>query len=226
MISILLVEDDERVADALSGALKRMNYDVHRVATGKTALERVDVDLILLDLGLPDMDGMDVLTRIREKSTVPIVALTARGNNDSRVEGLRRGADDYVVKPFSLSELQARIEAVLRRTGLQSENVSSTIEVGQLLIDTMSHEVTLNAQSIALARKEYDLLVVLASEAGRVFSRADLLLKVWHTVWVGQSRTVDVHIGILRQKLGDNAYIRTVHGVGYALDTDRCNLGS
>ena len=148
--------------------------------------------------------------------------LTARGNNDARVEGLRNGADDHVVKPFSLSELDARIEAVLRRTGIQAGGQASDIEVGRLKIDALAHVVEIDGLVVQLARKEYDLLVVLASEPGRVFSRADLLLKVWHTVWAGQSRTVDVHIGILRQKLGDAEIIRTVHGVGYALDVNKC----
>ncbi len=222
VISILLVEDDERVADALVGALERMGYAVERAANGADALKANEPDLVLLDLGLPDMDGLDVLAKFRERSSVPVVILTARGNNDARVNGLRQGADDYVVKPFSLSELEARIEAVLRRTGLQAGGQSNHIEVGRLKINALAHVVEIDGREVHLARKEYDLLVVLASEPDRVFSRSDLLLKVWHTVWAGQSRTVDVHIGILRQKLGDTEMIRTVHGVGYALDVDRC----
>lgn len=222
MTSLLLVEDDERVADALVGALDNMGYAVERAINGADALAATRPDLVLLDLGLPDIDGFSVLTQLREQSTVPLVILPARGNNDDRVRGLRQGADDYLVKPFSLSELEARIEAVLRRTTSTPADQASTIELGRLLIDPVTRLVEIDGRIVHLARKEFDLLVVLGSEPGKVFSRTDLLGKVWHTVWAGQSRTVDVHIGVLRQKIGITEAIRTIRGVGYALDLDRC----
>lgn len=219
MVSLLLVEDDVRIAEALAAALKQAGFTVAHAANGADALEADPADLILLDLGLPDIDGLDLCKQIRNHSTVPIIALTARGTPEERVAGLKMGADDYLVKPFSLPELQARIEAVLRRTGLTTERLD-TIVLGDMVIDQRSNTVTIDDRPVQLSRKEYELLVVLAEDAGKAFSRADLLLKVWHTAWEGKSRTVDVHIGLIRQKTGRPDMIKTVHGVGYTLSVD------
>jgi DNA-binding response OmpR family regulator len=216
MIRVLLVEDDERIAAALASALGSDHVAVQCVATGAGALEAEPADIVLLDLGLPDMDGVDVCRRLRERSDVAIIALTARAAPADRVVGLKAGADDYLLKPFSLAELNARIEAVLRRTGLAAD-APEGIEIGELTIDQFGHEVTVGGRPVRLLRKEYDLLVVLATHPGRVFSRAELLLKVWHTSWEGKSRTVDVHVGLIRQKTELPDLIKTVHGVGYVL---------
>ncbi len=215
---LLLVEDDERVASAVVPALCRAGYDVSHVSTGTAALaQAATVDLVLLDLGLPDIDGVEVCRRLREDSDIPIIAVTARGGAPDRVLGLRTGADDYIVKPFSLAELTARIEAVLRRAGTDDPRHQFQ-QVGGLEIDGSSHSVTFCGRLIQLTRKEYDLLALLASDPGRVFTRAELLEEVWHTSWEGRSRTVDVHVANVRQKLGEPTVIRTVHGVGYQLN--------
>ena len=216
MVSLLLVEDDSRIAAALAAALEQGGFTVEHAATASEALAAPESDLILLDLGLPDMDGLELCRQIRETSTVPIIAVTARGTPAERVAGLKMGADDYLVKPFSLPELHARIEAVLRRTGLTTQR-PKTIAVGDVVIDHRSNTVTVDGSQVQLSRKEYDLLVVLASDPDRAFTRADLLLKVWHTGWEGKSRTVDVHVGLIRQKTGRPELIKTIHGVGYKL---------
>lgn len=216
MIRLLIVDDDPRISAALSDALRRNGYDVSTAATAEEALASNRADLVLLDLGLPDMDGLDLCTELRKSSNVPIIAVTAKGAPTERVDGFKRGVDDYVVKPFSLIELEARIEAVLRRTGLGA-SADQTIEVGPLVIDEASHVASIDGQPIQLSRKEFELLTVLAKHSGQAFTRADLLLRVWHTNWEGKSRTVDVHIGLLRQKTGRPDLIETVHGVGYRL---------
>ncbi len=213
---LLLVEDDERISSALQYALGQRSYETHVVATGGEALVAEPVDLILLDLGLPDMDGLEVCRQIRETSDVPIIALTARGESSQRVAGLRTGVDDYIVKPFSLAELAARIDAVLRRTGHSADRLER-LEIGSVVIDQTAHSVEVDGREVQLTRKEYDLLVMLAGQPGTVLSRAEILEQVWHTTWLGKSRTVDVHVAVLRQKLGVPDLIKTVHGVGYQL---------
>ena len=216
VVSLLLVEDDTRIAAALAAALEQGGFAVEHAASAAEALAAEESDLILLDLGLPDMDGLELCRQIRARSTVPIIAVTARGTPAERVAGLKMGADDYLVKPFSLPELHARIEAVLRRTGLTTQR-AKTIEIGDVVIDQRSNTVTVAGAHVQLSRKEYDLLVVLASDPDRAFTRADLLLEVWHTGWEGKSRTVDVHVGLIRQKTGRPELIKTIHGVGYKL---------
>ncbi|MEM9565208.1 MAG: response regulator transcription factor [Actinomycetota bacterium] len=220
---VVLVEDDQRVASAVIDALSALDYDVEHHATGLDALRATDGDLMLLDLGLPDMDGLDVCRAVAARSTMPIIAVTARGAVDQRVDGLRAGADDYVVKPFSIAELEARIEAVLRRSGRLDEHTAgaepAAVTVGDVAIDHDGHQVTVDGETISLTPKEFDLLAVLASRPGHVFTRGELLLQVWHSTWEGRSRTVDVHVGSLRNKTGRSELIRTVHGVGYALDS-------
>lgn len=219
MIRLLVVDDDPRIASALADALQRKGYDVTTAANAAEALAAAPVDLVLLDLGLPDMDGLDLCTELRKTSNIPIIAVTAKGAPTERVEGFKRGVDDYVVKPFSLIELEARIEAVLRRTGL-GISADQVIEVGPLRIDEASHVATIDGQPVQLSRKEFELLTVLARHPGQAFSRSDLLLRVWHTSWEGKSRTVDVHVGLLRQKTERPDLIQTVHGIGYRMNAE------
>jgi DNA-binding response OmpR family regulator len=217
---VLLVEDDVRVAGALETALRRRGYDLLRAGTAAEALAAPPVDLVLLDLGLPDGDGLDVCRELRRRGDVAIIAVTARAEERDRIAGLRIGADDYVVKPFGMAELQARIDAVMRRAA-RSAVRQGEVKVGPLVIDLDAHRVTTEGAEIALTRKEYDLLAALARRAGAVVTRDQLLADVWQTTWVGSPHTVEVHVASLRGKLGDPALVQTVRGVGYRLRTDR-----
>lgn len=213
---ILLVEDDRRVATAMNSALTRRGYEVEHAATVAAALSAAPCDLVLLDLSLPDGDGLDVCRELRQRSNrLGIIAVTARGEERDRVVGLRVGADDYMVKPFSMDELQARIEAVLRRAAYASPE-PVVIEAGRLSIDVAARNVTVDDRQVALTRKEFDILLSLARQPGLVISRDRILLDVWQTTWVGR-HTVEVHIGSLRTKLGDARLIESVRGVGYRL---------
>jgi DNA-binding response OmpR family regulator len=216
-VHILIVEDDDRVARALRSALVRHGYDVTLAGDAGSALaERADPPaLILLDLGLPDLDGVDLCRRLRSRSDVPIIVVTARGDEGARVTGLRAGADDYVVKPFGIAELLARMEAVLRRTGTVAP--TTAVDVGDVHVDLARREVTAAGREILVTRKEFDLLAALARRRGEVVARDELLAVVWDTAWVGSSRTLDVHVATLRAKLGRPAVIETVRGVGYRL---------
>ena len=214
-LRVLVVEDDIRLGNALSKALQRQGYEVLRAVTAAEALEAPPVDLILLDMGLPDGDGLDICRRLRrEGSDVPIIAVTARGEERDRVMGLRCGADDYLVKPYSLAELGARIEAVFRRVRPRPRQV---VEVEDLHLDLAAHTVTRNGRPIALARKEFALLARLAQTPGQVVPRERLIMDVWGTAWQGVGRTLDVHMATLRKKLGEPTLIETVRGVGYRL---------
>jgi len=214
-VRVLVVEDDIRLGNALSKALQRQGYEVLRAVTAAEALEAPPVDLILLDMGLPDGDGLDICRRLRrEGSDVPIIAVTARGEERDRVMGLRCGADDYLVKPYSLAELGARIEAVFRRVRPRPRQV---VEVEDLHLDLAAHTVTRNGRPIALARKEFALLARLAQTPGQVVPRERLIMDVWGTAWQGVGRTLDVHMATLRKKLGEPTLIETVRGVGYRL---------
>jgi len=218
---ILVVEDDDRVASALCAALTRAGYQVTRAADGAEGLTEVGrgaVDLVLLDLGLPDLDGLDVCRRIRAASGVPLIAVTARGTERDRVDGLRTGADDYVVKPFALAELLARIEAVLRRSRPAQSGAGLGATVGDLAIDLDSRRVTVDGGPVELTRKEFDLLVLLVRRRGTVVGREEILRAVWDTDWPGTGRTLDVHVASLRQKLDRPELVRTVRGVGYIVD--------
>ena len=209
------MEDDTRLADALAVALRRQGHEVLCAATVGGALAAPRVDLILLDFGLPDGDGIDVCRALRERGDdVAIIALTAREDVRDKVAGLRSGADDYLVKPYSLAELSARIEAVMRRARPRR---TSVISLGDVRIDLAGHQVTRDGRPIPLTRKEFELLVCLAREPGSVVSRDRLLLEVWRTVWLGAGRSLDVHVAKLRAKLGVPDLIETVRGVGYRL---------
>lgn len=213
---ILVVEDEDAIADPLVAGLRREGYDVSRVDTGEGALEASPVDLVLLDLRLPDLDGLDVCRRLRARSRVPIIVVTARGEEADRVVGLELGADDYMVKPYGLRELIARIRAVLRRTASLAAD-GGTSRVGELEVDERARRATLGERELELTPKEFELLAALARDPGAAVSRQRLLAEVWQTSWYGSSKTIDVHVAALRRKLGDPGWIETVRGVGFRL---------
>ncbi|MGK5739538.1 response regulator transcription factor [Micromonospora sp. URMC 103] len=216
---ILLVEDDRRVAAALTSALTRRGYEVEQAATVAAALSAAPCDLVLLDLTLPDGDGTDLCRELRRRSSqLGIIAVTARGEERDRVLGLRLGADDYVVKPFSMVELQARIEAVLRRTA-QATPERNLIEAGTVRIDVSARTVTVAGREVALTRKEFDVLLSLARQPGVAVPRDRILLDAWGTTWTDR-HTVEVHVGSLRGKLGDSRLVETVRGIGYRLRSE------
>jgi two-component system response regulator RegX3 len=221
---VLFVEDESSISGPFSKALAREGFEPVVAATAERALqlaEEIDPDIVLLDLTLPDGDGRDVCRAIRRRSNVPILMLTARGTETDRIVGLELGADDYVVKPFSGAEVIARIRAVLRRTGSQAlpEETPDAVTVGDLHVDPGARRVRLGGEELQLSRKEFDLLVELVIHAGRVVTRDDLMARVWDENWFGSTKTLDVHIRWLRQKLGDGPesprYLHTVRGVGF-----------
>ncbi|TDQ54949.1 response regulator transcription factor [Actinorugispora endophytica] len=216
---ILVVEDDDRVARGLVTALRNASYEVNRVATAEAALRAPAADVVLLDLGLPDADGIDLLRRLRERPAVAIIAVTARAEERERVRGLRSGADDYVVKPFGIAELLARIDAVLRRTRTARAGAGPepALRVGPLTVDVEAREARLDEAALPLTRKEFDLLALLAGRAPAVVSRDSILDQVWGASWESSSRTLDTHIAALRGKLGSAVRIQTTRGVGYRL---------
>ena len=219
-LDVLVVEDDDAIADSLEEALRRERFAVSRVSTGRDALEADVHDIVLLDLGLPDMDGFDVCRELRARGDRSvIIVLTARGDETDRVVGLEMGADDYLVKPFGFRELLARIRAVLRRAqqpGPEGRAEERTlIEAGPLRIDTRTREVTHHAEPLDLTPKEYDLLCYLASDAGAVFDRTRIMEDVWDPHWFGPTKTIDVHVGSLRRKLGNPDHIEAIRGVGF-----------
>ena len=215
---ILLVEDDSRVSSVMTSMLQRRGYDVEHAATATAALAAAPCDLVLLDLNLPDGDGVDVCRTLRARSEhLGIIAVTARGEERDRVTGLRVGADDYVVKPFSMVELQARIEALLRRT-VRSAAPREACVVGPLCIDSAARTVEVDGRPITLTRKEFDILASLARQPGVAIARERILLDVWQTTWSGK-HTLEVHVASLRAKLGRTDLVETVRGVGYRLRT-------
>ena len=211
----LVVEDDHSVSEPLISGLERNGIETTHVAYATQVVGALrGADVVILDLGLPDGEGLDVLREIRAISDVPVIIATARGEETDRIIGLELGADDYVVKPFSVRELAARIRAIARRRRTEPE-VSS----GSLVVDKNTRRVTFGDRAIDLTAKEFDLLAVLAEEPGKVYSRQELYTRVWDPVWVGTGKTLDVHIGSLRRKLDDPELIETVRGVGYRLGT-------
>ena len=215
---ILVVEDEDSIAEPLVDGLRREGFDVVRAATGGAALEAAEPDLVLLDLRLPDTDGLDVCRQLRERSDVPIIVVTARGEEADRVVGLELGADDYVVKPFGMRELIARIRAVTRRTS-ERTHAHGPLRVGGLEVDERARRAQLDGRPLDLTPKEFDLLAALARDPGAAVSRRRLLEEVWETTWYGSAKTIDVHVASLRRKLGDPGWIETVRGVGFRLRT-------
>jgi two-component system, OmpR family, response regulator RegX3 len=218
-LRVLVVEDDDGIAVPLEEGLSRAGFSVERVATGAAALDERECDIVLLDLGLPDMDGLDVCRQLRARSDVPIVAVTARDDEIDRVLGLEIGADDYVVKPFGMRELIARIRAVLRRTATRSESndAAAPQTIGSMEIDRRAHRVTVSGEEVALTPREFALLEYLAADPGAVRTRERIMDDVWDPHWFGPTKTLDVHIASVRRKLGDPAWIETVRGVGFRL---------
>jgi DNA-binding response OmpR family regulator len=215
-VKILLVEDEESIAAPLAEGLQREGFTVERAATGAAALEAGMADCVLLDLRLPDIDGYEVCRSLRMRSDVPIIMVTARGEEVDRVIGLELGADDYVSKPFGIRELVARIHAVTRRAA-GSRRPHDAIRIGGLEIDIRARRVRLDGRELELTGKEFDVLAVLGAEPGAVVTRQQLLERVWQTSWYGQTKTIDVHVGALRRKLGDAAWVETVRGIGFRL---------
>jgi two-component system, OmpR family, response regulator RegX3 len=220
--TILLVEDEESITTPLAEALEREGFTAHVARTAAEALElggRLRPDLVLLDLMLPDGSGFDVCRELRASSAVPIIIVSARGEEADRVVGLELGADDYVVKPFSAREVIARIRAVLRRTSAPARPADVPLEVGGVRLDPARRAVTVDGEPVELSRKEFDLLALLLSEAGAVVPRERLIDEVWDVNWFGSTKTLDVHVSGLRRKLGDDAgeprYLHTVRGVGF-----------
>lgn len=216
---VLLVEDDGGVADAVAGALAAHGHATVRVVRGADALVRhQDTDLVLLDLGLPDVDGLDVLRKLRKVSTTPVIVLTARGDERSVVRGLRLGADDYLVKPVRLAELLARIDAVVRRATRLDAQRSSVVRVRDLEIDLGARRVTTEDTEIELTAKEFDILAVLARNRGGAVSRQQLLDAVWGDAYLAVSRSLDVHLTQLRSKLARPGLVTTIRGFGFRLE--------
>jgi DNA-binding response OmpR family regulator len=213
---LLVVEDDDGIAEPLVEGLTREGFEVRRVANGADALAAPVPDLVLLDLRLPDMDGYAVARELRARSRVPIIMVTARGEEVDRVVGLELGADDYVVKPFGLRELVARINAVMRRVGERPEP-RAPAAVGGLVIDRRAHRVHLDGGEVDLTPKEFGLLALLAEDPGAAVDRRRILEEVWGSRWYGPTKTIDVHVSSLRRKLGDPGWIETVRGVGFRL---------
>jgi two-component system, OmpR family, response regulator RegX3 len=218
---LLIVEDEDAIMEPLAEGLEREGFAVTIARTGGDALESMDgIDLVLLDLGLPDVDGADVCRSLRASSEIPIIVLTARGDEFDRVLLLELGADDYVVKPFGFRELVARIRAVRRRTtGSDTRGGSATATtIGSLVIDHRTRRVSLDGNEINLTPKEFDLLARLAEDPGAAVRREQIIEEVWDEHWWGPTKTLDVHIASLRKKLGDRRWISTARGIGYRLE--------
>ena len=225
MSRILVVEDEESYSDPLSYLLRREGYDVVVAETGPAALAQFDsngADLVLLDLMLPGLSGVDVCRRLRQRSSVPVIMLTAKDSEIDKVVGLEIGADDYVTKPYSSRELLARIKAVLRRLAEPEELLSPTLEAGPVRMDVERHTVTVAGVSTPLPLKEFELLEMLLRNAGRVLTRIQLMDRVWGSDYVGDTKTLDVHIKRLRAKIEPDPatprHIVTVRGLGYKFE--------
>ena len=225
MTRIMVVEDEESFSEALSFMLKREGYEVEVASDGNQALEVFEqrgADLILLDLMLPGVSGLEVCRIIRTRSQVPIIMLTAKDGEIDKVVGLEIGADDYVTKPFSSRELLARVRSVLRRHGEPEELLSTTVEAGPVRMDVDRHVVTVRGEPVAMPLKEFDLLELLVRNAGRVLTRAQLIDRVWGADYVGDTKTLDVHVKRLRAKVevepGQPVHLVTVRGLGYKFE--------
>lgn len=220
---LLIVDDEKLFVKGLKYSLEQDGYIIDTVFDGKDALERVGkkrYDLIILDVMLPGIDGLEVCQKIRIDSQVPIIMLTARGEDINKILGLEYGADDYLTKPFNILELKARIKAILRRANMKSTNITNqVIQIDDFKINTLGRKLTARGKDVNLTAKEFDLLLILASNPGKVFTREELLETIWGYEYFGDLRTVDVHIRRLREKIerdsGEPEYILTKWGVGY-----------
>jgi two-component system, OmpR family, KDP operon response regulator KdpE len=226
MTTVALIEDDARIREAVARALTDRGHAVRSSSTGMAGLrDAIDdpPDVVILDLGLPDIDGRELLTMLRAVSQVPVIVATARDDDQEMIRTLDAGADDYIVKPFAADQLEARIRAVLRRAGGGGDpgEGEPVIEVGALRVDRSGHEAFLDGERLDLTKKEFELLVHLAVNAGRVVSKRQLLADVWQQPYGGADKTVDVHLSWLRKKLGESAaapvYVHTIRGVGVKL---------
>jgi DNA-binding response OmpR family regulator len=222
MARIILIEDDIEIRRLVADALATEGHDVETAATAMTGLElgiRNNPDLVIMDLGLPDLDGNELLRMVRAISSVPVMVITARGADEAVVRTLDAGADDYLIKPFSVAQLLARVRAILRRGGQAAGGDRMT--VGGLVIDISAREAVLDGVILELSPKEFDMLRSLAERQGEVVTKRELLAEVWREPYGGSERTVDVHLSWLRKKLGETAseprYLRTIHGVGVKL---------
>jgi DNA-binding response OmpR family regulator len=210
-VHVLVVEDDPAISAPLVAGLQRNGIEATCVHLAAMVLDSLPgKDLVILDLGLPDDDGLSVLRAIRKLSDIPVIVATARGDEMDRIIGLEIGADDYVVKPFSVRELAARVRAIARR-----RVVEAPLEGNSISLSRNKREVTLAGEVVELTMKEFELLAVLMEEPGRTVPRQELYSRVWDPVWIGSGKTLDVHIAGIRKKLGDPTYIETVRGVGY-----------
>jgi two-component system response regulator RegX3 len=226
MSRVLVVEDEESFSDALSYMLRKEGFEVSVAATGTSALtqfDRTGADIVLLDLMLPEMSGTEVCRQLRQRSAVPIIMVTARDSEIDKVVGLEIGADDYVTKPYSPRELVARIRAVLRRQGTETPEVTTpTLAAGPVRMDVERHVVTVDGTSVQLPLKEFELLELLLRNAGRVLTRGQLIDRVWGADYVGDTKTLDVHVKRLRSKVEPEPsaprYIVTVRGLGYKFE--------
>jgi DNA-binding response OmpR family regulator len=221
-VRVLLVEDDDRVASALTPALARRGLAIKRLASGAGVLDRVhEVDVVLLDLGLPDIDGMVLCRQIRAISDVAVIVVSARGEVDDRIMGLRAGADDYLVKPYDVDELVARVEAVRRRRveriAAAAPASAGVVNLGDVRVDLDRHEVTVSDRVVALSRKEFQVLALIVMARGSVCTREHVLNEVWGRSGPAESRSLDVHVATLRTKIARPALVETVRGVGYRL---------
>ena len=220
---LLVVDDEPVLLKGLKYTLEQENYEVDTAVDGQEAFEKAisnDYSLVILDLMLPKMNGLEVCEKIREHSMVPIIILTAKGEDASKVLGLEYGADDYLTKPFNVLELKARIRAIFRRVNVEtSKNHSNIIETSGFTINTLGRKIEINGTSVALTAKEFDLLLLLITNKDKIYSREELLETIWGYEYFGDVRTVDVHIRRLREKIEDNSseprYIMTKWGVGY-----------
>jgi DNA-binding response OmpR family regulator len=215
--TVLVVEDESAIAEVAEMYLEQGGFRVRLAPTGADAIKQLDdpsIDIVLLDLMLPDADGVDLFRQIRARRQLPVIMVTARDAEADRVLGLELGADDYVTKPFSPRELVARVRAVLRR-GTATDDGASAIDAGRVHVDLESREVTVGGETVELTRREFDLLAHVLRHPGRVFTRAQLLEAVWDYPSDIDTRTVDVHVAQVRRKLGDACPLKTVRGVGY-----------
>ncbi|MER6217770.1 MULTISPECIES: response regulator transcription factor [unclassified Streptomyces] len=217
----LLVEDDDRMARALGTALAQRGHTVRRAARALDALRYVrEAEFVLLDLGLPDLDGLELLRRLRTVCDAPVIVVTARCEERDIVQGLRAGADDYVVKPFRMAELMARIDTVRRRTGphpRHPEGAGRVVRAGDVEVDTAGRTVTVAGREIRLTRREFDVLAHLAARPDEVHAREEILDRIWGDAFLGTSRSLDVHVAGIRAKTGRPGLVRTVRGFGYRL---------